>query len=132
MYYLIDKCYLLFKLKMFKHETVYCSYYMGIYFDFNEPIITNQTINTVTVVTSLPGISENLSKVFPNPARTYLQMQVLLPFQYHIYDLSGREIYFGSSASGIASMKIDQLPKGLYLLQIKTKNRMEYHKFIVE
>jgi uncharacterized repeat protein (TIGR01451 family) len=105
----------------------------SIYFDYNAPVLTNETLNTVTVVTALnPGPGQVETKIFPNPARSVLYLQVKGQFQYWVYDASGNKIVFVNNNYNQASIDILGLPKGLYFLEIKTKKGRTINKFIVQ
>jgi fimbrial isopeptide formation D2 family protein len=66
-----------------------------IYFDFNEAIITNTTVNTLEVLTSIDKKSSaNSISVSPNPAKDNITISLNEPFvgAINITDVSGRTV----------------------------------------
>jgi len=93
-----------------------------IYFDFNEPIITNSTSTQVVDSASTPSLAfSNMIAVFPNPSSGLLNIQTkehLELEQVKIYNLQGRELF--SSNENLNQININNLGSGIYLLSIKT------------
>jgi hypothetical protein len=115
-----------------------------IYFDFNEAIQTNTTLNTL--VTTLPidrvngtkydNISNSIS-LFPNPANgneVFLKMENGLKGDWKVMltDLSGREIQHldFSDEGNTLEIDISKLEQGFYFLQISQGNKRAVKKFI--
>lgn len=101
----------------------------AIYFDYNEPVITNTTINTLylksttAVSTSIQSIGVSL---YPNPVREsatiVLNNPTPIKLSMNLYDIQGKII---TSVSDIKAGKnhtheinMNQLPKGIYILQL--------------
>lgn len=101
----------------------------AIYFDYNEPVITNTTINTLylksttAVSTSIQSIGVSL---YPNPVREsatiVLNNPTPIKLSMNLYDIQGKII---TSVSDIKAgknhtheMNMNQLPKGIYILQL--------------
>lgn len=105
----------------------------SIYFDYNTPVLTNETLNTVTVITAVnPGAEPVEAKIFPNPARSVLYLQVQGQFQYRLYDAFGKRIGFANNNYNQTSIDIQRLSKGLYFLEIKTKKGKVINKIVVQ
>jgi uncharacterized repeat protein (TIGR01451 family) len=93
----------------------------AIYFDYNTPVITNQTLNTIQ---TLAGVEEATSAndllIYPNPADEILNINVsgTHAVSIAIYDLQGRVIRNEKVSSGTEVQKLDisQLVKGLYFV----------------
>ncbi len=104
----------------------------GIYFDFNPPVITNTAF--VTLVTSIPvGINEisgnALLSISPQPFSDYCEINITdeSPFvsEFNVYDISGREIYFGTTGVGKRKqirLNTSQWNKGMYFIRIRNTN----------
>ncbi len=99
---------------------------VGIYFDFNEPVITNLSHHEIASE-PLPNTIRYLSpnpitlNVFPNPVTDELHVNVLgeeiQPDQQLIVtDLSGREVARANYAAAINGWNIRELPAGYYML----------------
>jgi uncharacterized repeat protein (TIGR01451 family) len=96
-----------------------------IYFDFEEPVITNTTLNTI----KYQGRHEvrNL-KIFPNPANDFVVMVIDEHFfrvtnphviaQWIISDCSGRPLMEGNGDyESIMKINVSNIPKGIYILR---------------
>ena len=102
----------------------------GIYFDFNEPIITNQTSHLISrnfldlvPIIEHPEYGQLQFKVFPNPssATVYIEIEGLeeLELQFNLYDLSGRLISQQNFENGRMTLERNKLQSGLYIYRIE-------------
>ncbi|MBK9399986.1 MAG: T9SS type A sorting domain-containing protein [Bacteroidetes bacterium] len=112
----------------------------AIYFDFNEPVITNTTLNTMQ--TSLAGILDTEANdqllVYPNP--TSQDLTVLPRFEISgmidvsIVDLLGKHIqtvYKGTyQHPGSIKANVSPIAKGMYLLRIQHQGGISQVKWI--
>lgn len=61
-------------------------------------------------------------KMFPNPTSSVLNIQarsdVAKPISYKLYDLTGRILLSGTSRRNEASVKVDHLPAGMYIVKL--------------
>lgn len=105
----------------------------GIYFDFNDPVMTNETVNTVTVITSVtPAINQIETKVFPNPAYSDLIIQSKGYFQFILYDITGRKRMIKDKNYIEVTINVTGLAKGMYFLQITNPKGKAVHKILIE
>jgi len=111
----------------------------AIYFDFNAPIYTNTTLNTVFDITtgqeSMPGMQ---AVVLPNPSAGSSLLQVQMPqagsLNLVITDLSGRTVLqrqFGTVASGEHLIPLDNLSTGVYLVNVSAGDTFRSVKLVV-
>ncbi|MFK8038156.1 MAG: T9SS type A sorting domain-containing protein [Crocinitomicaceae bacterium] len=102
-----------------------------IYFDQNAPIITNTTLNINTVGL---GISENSNltfTVFPNPAKSSLNIESEDVIQsIRIVDLSGKLVYENKTISNLENINIEGLSSGLYNIEVRTINGVGRRLFV--
>jgi hypothetical protein len=97
----------------------------AIYFDYNAPIVTNTTLNTIEIPTNIQQVSlGNFSaKVFPNPANTELNIKVDNNNNSNIsvilMDMLGRVVSNESSNNGNVVIATQSMPTGLYIVNIK-------------
>lgn len=112
----------------------------AIYFDFNEPIITNTTINTITHLAENALPKPSLS-VNPNPTSGYALVELHLPLatkqlQLDLYSIEGMfigTIHQSSNVGyGVYSIPLDvqDLGTGMYLLHLKTEQGTVVQKFM--
>jgi uncharacterized repeat protein (TIGR01451 family) len=110
----------------------------GIYFDFNTPIITNTTLNTVDILTETKyhTIAENIS-IYPNPAQDQLNLRIN-NFKndknsfVDIYNLSGQLVLSQTLVSNNNKIDLGNLNKGLYLLKTTVMGEVHTSKLVVD
>jgi uncharacterized repeat protein (TIGR01451 family) len=110
----------------------------GIYFDFNAPIITNTTLNTVDILTETKyqTISENIS-IYPNPAQDQLTLRIS-NFKndknsfVEIYNLSGKLVLSQTIVNSSTFLDLAKFDKGLYILKSNVMGEIHTSKFVVK
>ncbi|HNR85517.1 MAG: T9SS type A sorting domain-containing protein [Crocinitomicaceae bacterium] len=98
----------------------------AIYFDTNEPVITNFTTNKLANDLSVSKIEKlNDISVFPNPAKDYVIIRFFEQINgtIELFDLTGKNVYT-EEVKQISQKQIDvkQLQNGVYIYQIKANN----------
>jgi len=91
-----------------------------IYFDWNDPIVTNTTYNINVIGTE--GLTDKNAMnvhVFPNPSRESITISCEGDFDYQLVDLSGRIISSGS-ATDSESISVSKAAAGIYQLNVQT------------
>lgn len=102
-----------------------------IYFDFNEPVITNTTVNTYVAPNGIDEISVSGLMIYPNPANEVLYIQNLNGgSQYVVMDISGKVVLNQNSVSMNSSIDISNLTPGVYILQSISTGSIQNVKFI--
>ena len=102
------------------------TYLAAIYFDFNDPIYTNQTMSVVFDPTSVeePENTDPLV-IYPNPSNDFINVMNLNETVYYkVTDALGRIIQDGSMSSQ-AGLNISGYQPGMYLLTIFDNNSKE-------
>ncbi len=109
----------------------------GIYFDFNEPIITNYTINTVVedykteleTSVSIEELSGKLDalKLYPNPNTGQFYIELLQPVEGElsiaIFDLAGKQVAQNAFAGqGPHLVDVQTLETGMYFYTLMQGN----------
>lgn len=100
----------------------------GIYFDFNDPIITNEVFNTY--VEKIPvdqvginSIEQDWTIIQPNPAKDQAFVMVenfsSASCTLSLSDVQGKLVLQETNASGKWNMDISSIPAGLYFLNIR-------------
>ncbi len=96
----------------------------NIYFDFNLPITTNSTINTIKIATGIKEEALSELLIAPNPAVSFLKIISNVDFNgtAKIYDVTGRVI-LTRNVNGIKTeLDVKALISGLYFITILNKN----------
>lgn len=116
----------------------------GIYFDYNDPIITNTVVSTIIDPTSVIYTEDLVSniKVLPNPFSDYFNLQYDLngdtEVAVYLYNALGENVSVVQAskkmASGNHQIQINSmdLPSGVYLLQIHTDKGVLSQKLVKE
>jgi hypothetical protein len=96
-----------------------------IYFDFNEAIITNTTINTLELLTSITQIAQSTITIAPNPAND----MVTVNFENNytgsliITDVTGRIVkQVQANNTNRVQINTSDLSNGFYQLSMNVKN----------
>mgnify|MGYP005990780817 CR=1 FL=1 len=102
----------------------------NIYFDFNEPIITNTVVTTVVEPLALEDFNPIEVIIYPNPVQTLFTVE--LPTYVEVYNIrvlsiQGQELM----KSKATDVDISNLSRGIYFLNIKTSQGI-YTKKIVK
>ena len=116
----------------------------AIYFDFNEPVITNTTFHTIGedfiengVITAIPqNMSMNSKvKIYPNPFSTYTTFE--LPFESNsiltITDVLGKTVKTMYSCSNKIQLTREGISKGMYFYTIQSNGKqIDSGKLIIQ
>jgi Secretion system C-terminal sorting domain/FG-GAP-like repeat len=102
-----------------------------IYFDFNAPIITNTATTEIVEPLGVAEFDMQSIQLFPNPAKDKLEIvsnQVMDKFT--IIDLNGRLLKEIKLSNLEYSLDVSSLTKGVYFLEIKSRELKSTKKFI--
>ena len=102
----------------------------AIYFDFNEPVITNATWHTVgeqfiTVATNDPANNLGPLRVYPNPAAetVFFELPDAQPGrQFVLSDGTGKRLRTSSFSEKVFRFERGALPAGVYFFRISGEN----------
>ena len=115
-----------------------------IYFDFNEPIITNTTVNTI-VLKSSSGVKTEVDglnvSIYPNPTQNLATIEVNLDktskLSYTLFNIQGklvRQEDFANKAIGLVKHEInlEGINSGIYILNISINGKETSLKVLKE
>lgn len=110
----------------------------SIYFDFNPPVLTNTTLNTIWVATSTEGpqVEQNVV-LFPNPVTDRATVRFDAAgetWSLQVIDITGRTLYQRDGVrDGEVSFNRGDLPEGTYLYRLSSDSgSTATGKFIVQ
>ena len=95
----------------------------AIYFDFNDPIITNTALNTIASPTAIQDDLTQYLKLFPNPSRGdfVIEYEHLSVDGISIYDITGKQATATSHHyAGRVEISMKQATPGTYLVHLQT------------
>ena len=101
----------------------------SIYFDFNPPIYTNKTVNTVDQFLSVshPENFTSMLNIFPNPSND--KCQLFFPGQHLrkviVTDAMGKEVFKSSFKSDTYSINTLRFKAGIYTIRVIDENKTE-------
>lgn len=109
-----------------------------IYFDFNSPIVTNTTLNTIEFLTGIAEMSDYQLGVFPNPTNNLVNIvfedKLSTELSLRIMNVAGQVVYVEETTNfnGKYSkmINLNTMPQGIYLLEIRTDKQVIHKKII--
>ncbi|MCP4442996.1 MAG: T9SS type A sorting domain-containing protein [Aureispira sp.] len=117
----------------------------AIYFDYNAPIITNETFHTIGdnfVTVLITGTEDVLIedvevKVYPNPFTTQATVEVeggdYQDLELVVYDITGREVAQYQTTDNKIQIQRNNLSQGVYIYQLKgNRELINTGKFIIK
>ncbi|MEO1053748.1 MAG: CARDB domain-containing protein [Bacteroidota bacterium] len=91
--------------------------------------------SSISAVTSLKGYDDFKVKLFPNPVNDVLQLSSALGLEYlHIYNAKGEGVlsyYFTSKDETSKTIRLENLPDGLYFLEVGSGGEPSTKKFLL-
>jgi uncharacterized repeat protein (TIGR01451 family) len=86
-----------------------------IYFDWNDPIVTNTTFHQNMWLDQIDEMSGSLS-IYPNPAQTQISLGLTEPTQIQIKDLNGKVLFNEQVGLG-QTINVQAFESGIYLIE---------------
>jgi uncharacterized repeat protein (TIGR01451 family) len=106
-----------------------------IYFDYNSPIQTNTTESNFEIIQSLKTYSKGKVSVYPNPNNGIFHINMLEKNTnektMELTNIVGEKVWSQKTRSNTATIDINHLPKGLYILNV-TDNNSHYMERIIK
>jgi hypothetical protein len=108
----------------------------NIYFDFNDPITTNEVTTTVQNVAGINKNNLDGFTVYPNPASGNVNLILsnagTNSFDVAVVDMLGKTIFKNSFEGNNAQLNIADLSKGVYFISITADGKQATKKLIVK
>ncbi|MEO1438306.1 MAG: T9SS type A sorting domain-containing protein, partial [Bacteroidota bacterium] len=116
----------------------------AIFFDFNDPIITNTEFHEIwdgmlpnSIESTAPAIDELEVRIMPNPFSTQTRIEVVSDqytnLEFWVYDALGQRVDFKRFTGNQLDYQHNHLPKGLYLYEIRSNGqRLRSGKLVVQ
>ena len=103
-----------------------------IFFDYNDPIITNEFTSIVhhDLMVSAIEINHNV-KVYPNPTSGIVNIEGINSGTLSISNVIGERVLFqDASGDDFGNINLENLPTGLYMLTISSENKVSTIKVV--
>ncbi len=108
----------------------------NIYFDFNEPVITEPSVLVAEFSTGMPATEPGGLVLSPVPTQSSLRLELQDPAdqiaQWMILGIDGRVLERGRSSVGRLFIDVGRLFPGTYLLSIRTHAALTYQRRFVK
>ncbi|MEM6725590.1 MAG: T9SS type A sorting domain-containing protein [Bacteroidota bacterium] len=116
----------------------------GIYFDFNDPIITNTYAHEIAefpFTTSIETVDRRNTilevRIMPNPFRNQTRIEVLSDrynnLEFWVYDALGQRVDFKRFTGNQLDYQQNHLPEGVYVYEIRANGeRLQSGKLVVQ
>lgn len=102
----------------------------NIYFDFNEPVITNTATCTVADDAGITESGQTAPIIWPNPASDVLMVTMSGPVTtVDVLDLSGRCVLHSTARGQVAHMDVRSLAPGQYIVRAMSNERIQCARF---
>lgn len=92
----------------------------GIYFDYNAPVITNTTVNTITSPTAVKELQKNDLKLFPNPTSglVNLSFKNAIPRSITVMDVLGKIVLEQKIDVSETTLDMNFFKSGIYIITV--------------
>lgn len=107
-----------------------------IYFDFNSPVITNTTVNTIDISLGVneSGVAQNNVTVYPNPASNNILVTLSekqIGAELSIVDALGQTVLKTKTNQQEINLNVCNLPTGIYNLIVNSKEQTSNGRLII-
>jgi hypothetical protein len=106
----------------------------AIYFDYNPPVITNTTLNTLALPTFEQTPHKDLTfSVYPNPVTEEFQLRLINKgdAQLIVYNSLGQQVFHSELKEQQIRISTSGWVKGIYTIQVNFNGTNEFQKLIV-
>lgn len=108
-----------------------------VYFNLNEATIYKANAFTVDLAIGMNEITENTTKIYPNPAKNLLNIESTNDINgIHIYDITGKEILNKIPEKQTQNLQLDLseilIPKGIYFIKVQSIEGLITKKIVIE
>jgi uncharacterized repeat protein (TIGR01451 family) len=104
-----------------------------IYFDYNAPIVTNTTYNSILIPTGINNQKETLATLFPNPTNGIFTIELSTKEKQHLqlFDIAGNLVLSQIIENGKVNIDANHLAAGIYNISIKGNSSVTNKKLVI-
>lgn len=104
-----------------------------IYFDYNAPIVSSTTLNTILIPTGLHNQTETIMNLFPNPTNGSFTIELNTKEKQlvKVFDITGNLVISQTIENGKANIDANYLLAGIYNISIKGNNSVANKKLVI-
>ncbi len=98
----------------------------AIYFDFEAPVFTNQTTNTIPLSAAVTIGLQDAAQIYPNPGKDQLIVQRLIDTEmtFVMMDLTGKEVRRATLSGLRTTVVTTDLNAGVYLYRLESNGQL--------
>jgi len=110
----------------------------GIFFDFNDPVITNTTLHTyvselpLDSAVDLDDSKQSLIKLYPVPTRDVIYIEASESMTVQIVDMLGTVLTSYEIRLGVTELDVSDLSTGIYIIRADNGRGYDAQKMIIE
>ncbi len=107
-----------------------------IYFDYNEAVITNTTLNTISLFTEVAEMNklhDNSFIIYPNPTPgdVFLKINGNVESEITITDVVGKIVFKTNTKNSFIQLMLSYLNNGVYFVTVKNENSLLTQKLCI-
>jgi uncharacterized repeat protein (TIGR01451 family) len=104
-----------------------------IYFDYNAPIVTNTTLNTILIPTGVHNQTETVMNLYPNPSNGSftIELNTKEKQSIQVFDITGNVVISQTIENGKTIIDGIHLASGIYNINIKGSNSVANKKLVI-
>jgi uncharacterized repeat protein (TIGR01451 family) len=104
----------------------------GIYFDSNDPIITNEALNTIELIQGIDEVAKNFeASAYPNPFKNELTLDLESDnYTIEIMNAIGQTVFSSKNNTGKTLVQTGHFEKGVYFVRMKNNNLIKTIKVV--
>ncbi|MBP6732577.1 MAG: T9SS type A sorting domain-containing protein, partial [Chitinophagales bacterium] len=100
-----------------------------IYFDYNAPVATNSTLNTIDYELSVADLENGKVAItlMPNPFKEFTTIKIdgeNTAYELKMFDMLGQQIYQDRTTNNLFSIQRQTLAAGVYMYQITKQGKV--------
>ena len=107
----------------------------GIYFDFNQAILTNTVSTTIQEVNSTQQFTRDSFIIYPNPAAGNVTVNITDftgAAEIYVTDVLGKMVLQQKAVTKTANLDVSQLKSGIYFIKLNARGASATKKLIME
>lgn len=107
----------------------------GIYFDFNEAVMTNTATTTIEAAASIEEFESNLFTIYPNPASGNVNIAVnnlTEEAQVSVTDVLGKTVLSSTISDANTNLNVSSLKSGVYFITLQAQDKSATKKVVIK
>jgi len=116
---------------IFKSSNTWCFDITKAYRSGVETNVSDPECATFTISTSVAEVSSVATKVYPNPAKDFINIENTNNASVYIYNTLGKVVRKIDNASDFLNVNVSDFSNGMYFIKIQNGNNVETKKILI-